>query len=236
MAANPPLIIAHRGASAAAPENSVEAFRLAATLGAQWVELDTHLSADGEVVVVHDAHYPDGSMVNALPASARPAGVCLLDEALEACAAAGLGVNVEIKAVPGDADADTADDLIDAVLAVLAARHGDDHDRRASLLVTSFAPATIARVATESDWPTGWLTIDNRDVVAITRRVRDGGHMAVNPWDPLVSAEYVAAAHDVGLAVYPWTVNDPARMVELAGWGVDGIITDVPDLAARALH
>ena len=60
--------------------------------------------------------------------------------------------------------------------------------------------------------------------------------MAVNPWDPLVSAEYVAAAHDVGLAVYPWTVNDPDRMSELAGWGVDGIITDVPDLAARTLR
>ena len=235
MAANRPIVIAHRGASAAAPENSLEAFRLAADLGAQWVELDTHLTADGAVVVVHDAHYPDGSLVNALDGAARPAGVCLLHEALEVCQAAGLGVNVEIKAVPGDADAHTADALTDAVLTILDAHCTHDANRRDQLLVTSFAPATIDRVASASSLRTGWLTIDNRDVVAIASRVSEAGHAAINPWDPLVTQQYVEAAHEAGLAIYPWTVNDPVRISELAAWGVDGVITDVPDLALRAI-
>lgn len=235
MAEQRPIVIAHRGASAVEPENSLAAFQVAADLGAQWVELDTHLAADGEVVVVHDAHYPDGTLVHSLPASARPAGVCLLDEALAVCDATGLGVNVEIKAVPGDADDHTADALIDAVLAIINARHPSDAPRRRELLVTSFSPATINRVAAETDLPTGWLTIDNRDVVEITRRVRSEGHVAVNPWDPLVTPAYIDAAHEAGLAVYPWTVNDPARISELATWGVDGIITDVPDVALQII-
>lgn len=235
MEMNRPIVIAHRGASAAAPENSLEAFELAASLGAQWVELDTHLSADGEVVVIHDAHYPDGSLVHSLPAAARPEGTCLLAEALEVCDAGGLGVNVEIKAVPGDADADTADALIDAVLAILTSHYPAGASGGRNVLVTSFAPSTIARVAAESDLPTGWLTVDNRDVVALTAHVRDAGHVAVNPWDPLVTREFVTAAHAVGLAVYPWTVNDLDRIRELASWGIDGVITDVPDRALRAI-
>lgn len=230
-----PIVIAHRGASAVARENSLEAFQRAADLGAQWVELDTHLAADGDVVVVHDAHYPDGALVNGLPAAARPSGVCLLDEALAVCDAASLGVNVEIKAVPGDADDHTADALIDAVLAILANRYPPHSPRRRDLLVTSFSPATINRVAAETDLPTGWLTIDNRDVVAITARISSEGHVAVNPWDPLVTPAYVDAAHAAGLAIYPWTVNDPARISELAAWGVDGVITDVPDVALDAI-
>lgn len=230
-----PLVIAHRGASAAAAENSLEAFRLAAGLGAQWVELDTHLSADGEVVVTHDPHYPQGVLVNDVPADARPDGVCLLGEALDVCDAGGLGVNIEIKAIPGDPDEHTADALIDAVLAILDGRRTARNERPSDVLITSFAPATIARVATESAVPTGWLTIDGRDVVSLTERVRGDGHVAVNPWDPIVTREYVDAAHAAGLAIYPWTVNEPARIEEFVSWGVDGIITDVPDLAARII-
>jgi len=233
---NRPLVIAHRGASASAPENSLEAFRLAAELGAPWVELDTHLAADGEVVVIHDAHYPDGTLVHAVPASARPSGVCLLDEALAVCDAAELGVNVEIKAVPGDADDHTADALIDAVLAILFARYPGGSARRSQLLITSFTPDTIDRIAAETDLNTGWLTIDNRDVDAIAKRISAGGHVAVNPWDPLVTPQYVDAAHEAGLAIYPWTVNDPKRIAELTTWGVDGVITDVPDRALRAIE
>lgn len=79
-------LIGHRGASAHAPENSVEAFRLAAELGADWVELDVH-DDDGRLVVSHD-----------LPA---PPGAPTLAQTLEACGA--MGVNVEIKDAPADA-------------------------------------------------------------------------------------------------------------------------------------
>lgn len=230
-----PLVIAHRGASAAAPENSLEAFRLAAALGADWIELDAHLSADGQVVVTHDAHYANGVLVRSAPADQRPDGVCLLDEALTVCDEAGLGINVEIKAIPIDPDADTAEELTDTVLALLDARYGNDPIRRQSLMITCFWPTTIDRVRAASDLATGWLSIDVTNPHGMVSRVRSQGHQAINPWDPLITVALVEAAHDVGLAVNSWTVNDPDRMEQLASWGVDGIITDVPDVARSIL-
>ena len=72
--------MAHRGASAAAPENTVEAFRLARELGADWVELDARLSADGVVVVHHDAHLADGRMLVDLTLDEMPDSVPSLAE------------------------------------------------------------------------------------------------------------------------------------------------------------
>ena len=233
--AGKPLVIGHRGASAAAPENSLEAFRLAGVLGADWIELDAHLSADGEVVVTHDAHYANGVLARSVPADQRPDGVCLLDEALEVCDQAGLGINVEIKAVPGDADADTAEELTDTVLALLDARYGTNPDRRRSLLITCFWPVTIERVRAASDLATGWLSIDGTNPAEVAARVRSQGHQAINPWDPLITEELINAAHAEGLAVNSWTVNEPNRMEQLANWGIDGIITDVPDVARSVL-
>jgi glycerophosphoryl diester phosphodiesterase len=63
----------------------------------------------------------------------------------------------------------------------------------------------------------------------------DHGHRVLHPWDGRVSEPLVALAHDQGVAVNTWTVDDPARMVELAGWGVDGVVTNVPDVARAAL-
>jgi glycerophosphoryl diester phosphodiesterase len=186
-------------------------------------------------VVTHDAHYANGVLANSVPASERPDGVCLLHEALAACDDAGLGVNVEIKAVPGDADADTAEALTDTVLALLHDRYGHDPERRSALLITCFWPVTIERVRAASDLATGWLTIDGTNPADVAARVRSQGHQAINPWDPLITEELILAAHAEGLAVNSWTVNDPGRMVQLAAWGIDGIITDVPDVARAAL-
>jgi glycerophosphoryl diester phosphodiesterase len=229
-----PLVIAHRGASAAAPENSLEAFRLAHQLGADWVELDAHLSADGDIVVTHDAHYASGILVRSVPARDRPDGVCLLSEALAVCDEVGLGINIEIKALPGDADADCAEELTDTVLALLDARYGSDAARRRSLLVTCFWPTTINRVRAASDLATGWLSVDATSPAELAT-VRSQGHQAINPWDPLITEEFISAAHAEGLAVNSWTVNEPERMLQLADWGIDGIITDVPDVARSTL-
>jgi glycerophosphoryl diester phosphodiesterase len=229
------LVIAHRGASAAAPENSLEAFRLAGDMGAHWVELDVHLTADGQLVVIHDATYADGRLAWHTPADDRPEGICLLPEALEVCAAAGLGVNIEIKALPGEPDADSTPELIDRLLALTDGSTAALPIKRDDLLVTSFWPATIDTMVARSSLATGWLTLDTTDPPGTAQRLADQGHSAINPWDPLVSAELVAAAHANGLRVNVWTVNDPVRMVELASWGVDGIITDVPDVAVAAL-
>src|SRR3954466_8935464 len=100
-------VIAHRGASAAAPENTVEAFHLAKELGADWVELDARRTADGAVVVHHDAHLADGRAIVDLRRSDLPAHVCDLADALDACD--GMSVNIEIKNWPDDVDFDPTD-------------------------------------------------------------------------------------------------------------------------------
>ena len=98
------LVVAHRGASAAALENTVEAFCRARDLGADWVELDVRRTADGVAVVHHDAHLPDGRRIGGLHAVDLPSHVPGLAEALEACD--GMGVVVEIKNLPDDPDFD----------------------------------------------------------------------------------------------------------------------------------
>src|SRR3954452_22090130 len=93
-------IFAHRGASARYTENTVSAFQGARDLGADWVELDVRRTADGSLAVHHDAHLPDGRRIVELHAADLPDTVPDLAGALDACEP--LGVNVEIKNLPGD--------------------------------------------------------------------------------------------------------------------------------------
>ena len=63
----------------------------------------------------------------------------------------------------------------------------------------------------------------------------DRGHAAINPWERTLTAEAVDRCHAAGLAVYTWTCDDLRRAAELASWGVDGIVTDIPDELLDAL-
>ena len=108
-------VIAHRGASAAAPENTIEAFRLARELGADMVELDARRTADGQVVVHHDATLPDGRTIVELARAELPASVPDLRDALAACE--DMDVNIEIKNWPADPDFDPDEQVIERRLA-----------------------------------------------------------------------------------------------------------------------
>jgi glycerophosphoryl diester phosphodiesterase len=89
------LVIGHRGAPQLARENTVDAFRAAAAAGADMVELDVRLTADGALVVHHDAELADGRHIAELAAADLPPWLPSLDESLTACE--GMSVNVEIK-------------------------------------------------------------------------------------------------------------------------------------------
>src|SRR5437762_9663704 len=112
-------IIAHRGASASFPQNTLEAFRGARELGATWVELDVRRTADGLLAVHHDARLADGQAIVDLRAAELPSHVPSLAEALDACAP--LGVNVEIKNSPNDVDFDAAAAVVEPVVADIRA-------------------------------------------------------------------------------------------------------------------
>ncbi len=216
-------IIAHRGASHAERENTLVAFRRAATLGADAVELDVRVSADGQLVVHHDAALAGGVRVAALTRDALPDHVPTLTEALDACA--GMWVNVEIKNDAGDPDHDPAAQVADATVALLRERR--DLDR---YLLSCFDLATIDRCrALEPAIPTAFLSTDAP--AGIAAMLAGKGHRAFHPWYPVVTWELLAECHAAGVAVNTWTCDDPARIAELITWGIDGICTNVPDLA-----
>lgn len=221
-------VIAHRGASQAAQENTVEAFRLARELGADWVELDVRRSADGVVVVHHDAHLLDGRMISGLRCDELGESVPSLAEALEACE--GMGVNIEIKNLREDPDYDEDHLVSDAVAGLAQAYLGPER-----VLVSSFNIDALDRLhAVDPSIRLALLFVIGDPASTIERAV---AHQmsAVHPYDELVDPTVVRRAHDAGLEVNVWTVNDPDRMAELARMGVDGICTDVPDVARRVL-
>src|SRR5690349_13596664 len=136
------LVIGHRGASVAHPENTLAAFAGAAALGADWVELDVHRSADGVAVVHHDVTLADGRDLRATPAAELPASIPTLAAALATCRHHDLGVNVEIKSDLRDAAFDPTYGVVDVALAALAdPAAGVDEPRAdgsARFLITSF--------------------------------------------------------------------------------------------------
>jgi glycerophosphoryl diester phosphodiesterase len=231
-----PRVIAHRGARRVAPENTVEAFVAAARLGADGVELDVHHTADGALVVHHDADAPGVGVLAQRALSeiraARP-DIPTLDEALDACA--GMLVNVEVKNLPRDADYDPAEGAAAAVVELLTRRALRD-----DVLVSSFNLATADRVRALGDSiPTGFLTLVGMDPVDAVEVAHVHGHTALHPdvrsLAGTVAQDTVARAHELQMAVNVWTVNGEDDMRRLAAAGVDALITDVPDVARRVL-
>lgn len=222
-------VIAHRGASAARPENTIEAFRYARSLGADGVELDVRRSADGQAVVCHDAWLSDGRMIADLATEELPVGTPLLAESLAGCE--GMDIHVEIKNASAEPDHDPAQMLASVVVdQVRAAGLGD------RVVVSSFGFATIDRVrALEPHVATAWLVIDRGDPAALIERTSAAGHAGIHPVHRMVDRDLVARAHDAGLFVNVWTVDDPDKIRRLAELGVDGVITNVPDVALVAL-
>jgi glycerophosphoryl diester phosphodiesterase len=221
-------IIAHRGASTVARENTIAAFAAAAELGADGVELDVRRTADDRLVVHHDAHVADGRAIRATPAGGLPDHIPSLDAALDACA--GMFVNVEIKNDPTDPDFDPTEWVAHRLCASLARRGGGSR-----WLISSFRFDTVGVCrAVLPSARTAWLVASlDADVV---ERTAAAGHAALHPWDPIVDEALIRRAHAAGLAVNTWTCDDPTRMRQLIGWGIDGICTNVPDVgvAARA--
>ena len=220
-------VIAHRGASKAARENTVEAFRRAGELGADAVELDVRRTTDGVLVVHHDARLPDQRVIAATTYVDLPDDVPTLAEALDACD--GMWVNVEIKNDPTEPDFDETESIADETVAHLLAR---DDDQR--WVISCFRMETIDRCrALAPQIRTAWLCVGAPDDVADLLVAK--GHSALHPWVQELERSTIVACHAAGLQVNTWTCDDPARMAELIGWGIDGIVTNVPDVAVKLI-
>ncbi len=238
-----PLALAHRGFSAAEPENSMAAFAAAVALGFRYVETDVHATSDGVAVAFHDEtldRVTDGSgRVARLPWStvsrARIAGtqpIPRLDDLLGAWP--DLRVNIDVKA------AQAVGPLVEAVERTRA------HDR---ICVASFSDArrrAVERALSRPVATSAGTTTAARFRLAVAARRPGAAAAALGAVDglqvperhrrlPVVTEATVAAAHAAGRFVHVWTVNHPADMARLLDLGVDGIVSDRADLLREVL-
>jgi glycerophosphoryl diester phosphodiesterase len=220
-------VIAHRGASRAARENTLDAFRLAHTMGAEWVELDVRRTQDGALAIHHDPYLGDGRVICDTAADDLPRDVANLDSALDACI--GMGVNIEIKNFPGEIDFDPDESLVAPVVELV--RQRGDAER---VLVSCFHLPTLDRVlALAPEIRTAWL-VEKISKGTLDTLV-DHGHRVLHPWVKRVDRALLTECQRRGIEVNTWTCDDPDRMSELINWGIDGICTNVPDVARRVI-
>ena len=246
---------AHRGASGHAPENTLAAFVLAAEMGADGIELDVHLSADGEAVVIHN-HTVDATTegqgrvsdlslaeIQALDAGAwfspRFAGqrIPTLDAVLAELGQR-LRVNIEIKGQRGGrARRHPPGQLEATVVAQIEA-----HQMGERVIVSSFHPDSLRRVrALNPDIPLGFLYFwPAYKVLPLWLYRWIAPHDALHPAFQLVDRAYVARAQrprnpSTGRPLNVWTVNDENDLQRMVDLGVAGIITNYPDRLARIL-
>lgn len=247
-------VVAHRGASAAAPENTLAAFRQGIAMKSDLIETDVQRSKDGVLVLMHDTTlsrttnveqvFPDRSPwkvadftyaeMQRLDAgswrSPDHAGepIPTLADAVETIRPSRSGFLIEIKApslYPG-IEAQVAEELRAFPGYVESAVAAD------RLAVQSFDFESMRRYdALEPDVPVGLLGTPSRDQLPALAEFAE----QVNPWHGSVDASYVADVHAAGMDCLVWTVDAPADMRRAADKGVDGIITNKPDLLAEVL-
>ena len=240
-------ILAHRGSPAtSASENTIAAVTAALDAGADGVEVDLRLSADGVLVLSHDADLGRLSGL-ALPVAGRTwedlheaadsRGLALGRVEWLLAAAAGRPVVLELKSPPPapGARARTADVLVERLCGLHAA------GLPLSITVSSFdarlAAAVRLRAQAHLRLRTALLGLPGRRPASLLRAALAGGHEEVHPHvlDVLAAPRTVRAAHGCGVAVVPWTVNGRRAVRRCADLGVDGVITDAPVTAAAAL-
>lgn len=236
-----PLVIAHRGASSLAPENTLAAFRLAVELGVDGIELDAKLSSDGIVVVHHDqtlerttsgsglVRAKKNSELRKLDAGSkfndafRGERIPTLDEVFTEVGHSIL-INVELT------NYGTVFDLLVKEVASLVARHQLEEQ----VLLSSFNPIAIWQASRALPGVRRALLIHGssprifRNIFMSCLPVDD-----VHPAVQLVDQGWVERQHSRDRRVRAWTVNEPERIQSLLEMGVDGVITDTPDLAIR---
>ncbi len=194
-------VFAHRGCTQGFTENTVDAFVEARRLGADGVELDVRLTADGALAVHHDAEIPGVGSIAELGVADLPAHVPLLADVLAVCE--GMVVNVEIKNAPQEAG------------------------WTARVLVSSFQPATLRAVqAADGRLALGALWGFAADPGPALTAAVEAGIGAVHPFVMSVTPELVRDAHAQGIAVNVWTVNAADDLRAMVEAGVDTVITD----------
>lgn len=232
------LVIAHRGASRSAPENTVAAMLGAVEAGTDMIELDVQMTRDRRLVVFHDGGLGRTTNLHGVLASNHYSHLRDLDAGawfgprfngeriplltdIFTSVPATLSINVELK--PTRHPAELVQRLIRDLESAgrLSSSPPIDHHT----LVSSLDARLLEPCAVEG-LPIALVT--EADPIEDLEMARDLGCCAWHPDHGTLTPEAVEAAHAQGLKVNTWTVDTLGRMRELADWGVDGIITNIP--------
>jgi glycerophosphoryl diester phosphodiesterase len=239
-----PSVIGHRGAGTRAPENTLAGLRQAHALGCRWVEFDVRLTAEGELVLLHDKRLERTTTgfgkVRALPLAAIrrvDAGVLFgeafagervptLTEAISVLGELGLGANIEIKSGRRSASAAGAT-AAEAVSRSWPARAPPP-------LLSSFLPQALAAARDRAPRVARGLLLRKargrwRSLAAAS------GCATIHIDHRALQRSTVAEIRAEGYPVLAYTVNDPERAVELLRWGVTSVFSDVPDTILAAI-
>ncbi len=244
----PPLVIAHRGASASLPENTMPAFIAGIEQGADMIEIDLHMSRDGRIVVIHDDSLERTTDARSVYPNCPDYRIASLTAAEIAALDAG--------SWKSPAFAGTRVPHLGEVLALVHAtrtglllevKHPRQYPGIAEAIVRSFAevPDYLSRalaagllVVQSADW--GFI----RDFHALAPEIPVGllgrpsrGELLefanwvdqINPNRVEADAEFLHTVHELGMSSLVWTVDETAEMERAIDFGADGIITNVPD-------
>ncbi len=218
----PPLIIAHRGAWEQAPQNSLEAVRQAAALGCDGIEIDVRRTADGRLVVVHDARVrwrQVGRLEHRQVQDRMRVGQAPLLTDVLAEAGGRLLVDVELK----------EDGYVEEVITVIAQRLAPEQ-----YVITSFLPRALAQVKAHRPGTHTGLLVGPRSARQAGRRLREARADFLAPHVTLIRAGILEWAAQRNLTSWVWTVNDARTLQTLsANRSVTALITDIPGRALQ---
>lgn len=237
-----PVIFAHRGASAHAPENTLAAFELALAQNADAIELDVKLSADRQAVVIHDSTVDRTTGVHglvkdlsfaelrSLDAGAffsegyRGEKIPSLEEVFEAVGKRTF-INVELT------NYNTPRDPLVETVCILVKKFG----LQERVLFSSFLASNLSKARTFLPEVPGGLLALNGFLGAWARSFgfNFGRYQALHPYLKDVTLQQVRRVHRLNRRIHVWTVNAGDDMRRLFHWGVDGIFTDDPQLAVQ---
>lgn len=227
--------IAHRGASGIAPENTLAAFKKAIEIGVDAVELDLHGTADGEIVVIHDASLDRTTDYRGF------INQTALETIKRADAGGWFGAEFAGEPVPTLAEAlECIEDKTVALLEikdpliaeVVVAKIRETHALNLTVII-SFHTTVLETVrALEPRIPTGWLIgSHNNDVPPeqLCQQLSELGSSLLNVNHQLITAEFAYEVRRRGIALWCWTVDDVVRMREMKTFGVQGITSNYPE-------
>ena len=240
-----PLVYAHRGANTCAPENTLAAFCKARQQGADGIEMDVKLTADGEVVIMHDQTVNRTTNGHGLLRSYSLVDLRRLDagswfdNAFRGERVPTLGEIFETlqDSILYDIELTNYgtpfDQLLDKVLALI-----QKYELAHKVMVTSFFPNNISRFRSLAPSIEGGV-IALKGMAGFLSRSIVGRWFAPRAVIPVyldLTPKYILQQKAQNRKVFPWTVNDPADIQRMARWGVDGLITDVPETACKTLE